>query len=78
MLSTEIETYKIKVVNLVSFMDLTEDYSPGDSLLDIAEGLLQRGKGGVSVYMILAKWVCAIILYIRRRLLLIMRNRCLC
>ena len=40
MLSIEIETYKIKVVNLVSFMDLTEDYSPGDSLSDSFEELL--------------------------------------
>lgn len=53
---------------------LPEDYSPGDNLSNIAEGLLQRGKGGVSVYMILAKRVCAIILYLRRRLLLIMTN----
>lgn len=40
MLSIEIETYKIKFVNLVSFMELTEDYSPGDSLLDSFEEIL--------------------------------------
>ena len=50
-----------------------EDYSPGDSISDNSEKLLQRHRGKVSIHIILVKWgkchqVC-IYIYCRRFLL---------
>ena len=42
--------YKLKVENYVLFSGQTEDLSPGHSLSDSSEGMLQKGKGGAKVY----------------------------
>ena len=42
--------HNLKVENYVLFGGLAEDLSPGDSLSDSSEGLLQRGKVGVKIY----------------------------
>ena len=44
--------HSLKAENYVLFGDLTEDYSPGYSFLDICEGLVQRGKGGPKIYRV--------------------------
>ena len=42
--------HNLKVENYVSFSELTEDLSPGNSLSGGSEGLLQRGKGRARIY----------------------------
>ena len=46
-LSTE-DIHNLRVEKFVFFGGLTEDYSPGYSLSDCAEGLFQRDEGGAS------------------------------
>ena len=40
----------LKVEDYVLFSGFTEDLSPGYSLSDSSEGLLQRGMGGARIY----------------------------
>ena len=40
----------LKAENYVVFSDVTEDYSPGISLLVSSEELFQREKGGARIY----------------------------
>ena len=49
-LSTEKKTHNLKAENYVVFSDVTEDYSPGISLLVSSEELFQREKGGARIY----------------------------
>ena len=42
--------HNLKVENYVLFRELTEDYSPEDSLSGSSEELFQRGKGGARIY----------------------------
>ena len=48
--------HNVHIVSSVLFQDLTEDCSPGDSLSDYSEKLLQRGKGGARIYMNFFCW----------------------
>ena len=50
-LSTEKKMHNLKVESYVLFGELTEDYSPGYSLSNSSEELLQRGNGGARMYM---------------------------
>ena len=42
--------HKVRAENYVSFGELSEDSSPGSSLSDSSEGLLQRGKGETGIH----------------------------
>ena len=49
------KTDKVRAVSFCFTWGLTKDYSQGNSLSENSEELLQRGKGEVSLYVILAK-----------------------
>lgn len=48
--STEKKMHNLKVGQYILFLDLTEDYDPGDSLSECSEELFPRGKGGARKY----------------------------
>ena len=50
-LSTETKLHNVKVVSQVLFEHLNGDDNPGEQPSDSSKELLQRGKGGVRVYM---------------------------
>ena len=43
-------SHNLKVASYVLFRDLSEDYSPGDSLSESSEEMFQRGEGGATIY----------------------------
>lgn len=56
-----------------SVWELIEDYSPRDSLSESSDEPLGRGKGEISVYVILAKYM-QLSKHPSRRLLLVRRS----
>ena len=57
---TEIKTHNMRAENFSFIWGLTEGYSLEDSLSDSSEELFQRGRGEVSIYVILEKRIHAI------------------
>ena len=41
--------HTLEAANYVLLSGLSEDFSPGGSLSDLSEGLLQRGQGGARI-----------------------------
>ena len=48
-LSTE-KKHNLKVENYVLFSEQSEDISPGHSISDHSDRMLQRGQGGARIY----------------------------
>ena len=74
-MSTEIKNAHRESCVSFFFHGLIEDYSPGDSLSDSSEEMLQRGREEARICVILAREYVSSSIHFDRRLLLVMRNR---